>query len=411
MVKRSTHRFPAVLLGLFLCLSAMPVAAEWVQGQGHGVIMQGDSSRAEQQARDAALRNAALQYESRFSSEETVTNGVVTDTRMTLISNARVQEIRNEHIHRQGNRIRVTLEARFSREGEEDESAQCGGDGPNAYTKRVAFAGFRVVNADQGAIGRLQGLDRAVPEALIERLLDAPRLSPYAATHLTFYHDDARNAPTQMEARNRLHQALTIAEELNVQFIVSGVVRDLGVERPDTWRLSTINNLRRGLGLLNRDRRFVVDLFIHDGFSGAPLLQQRFSTSGLWNRGPGDRVGFATADFDRTPYGEQVNRLLTEMAAQVESQLACQPFMARVERVDDHQVRIGAGASSGVRPGDKLRLYRAERFLSLPNQQPELQNSHVSVTIRQVHPDFASGEMAVEGGRVNIRKGDRVIGW
>lgn len=406
-------RFPQVLsqllMGLCLCLLALPVAARWVEGQGHGVIMQGDPSRAEQQARNAALRSAALQYESHFSSEETVSNGVVTDTRMSLVSSARVQAIRNERVTRQGNRVRVSLEALFSDSPRED-VAECGGEGPNEYGKRVAFAGFRVINADQGGIGRLEGLDRTVPEILVEALRESPRLHPMAATHLTFY-GDARNAPTEMVARNSLDQTLAIADEMDVQFVVSGVVRDLGVERPDTWRRSVLNDMRRGLGLLNRERRFVADLFIHDGFSGAPLLQQRFSTSGTWNRGPGERVGFATADFESTPYGKQVNQLLAAMAAGVETHLACQPFMARIQRVDDHQVRIAAGASSGLRPGDRLKLYRAERFLSLPNQQPALQNSHASVTIRQVHPDFASGEMAVEGGRVNIRKGDVVIGW
>ncbi|TVP60485.1 MAG: hypothetical protein EA349_01250, partial [Halomonadaceae bacterium] len=391
-----------------LLLLALPATAQWVEGHGNAVVHDHDRdiNKVEQQARNAALRNAAMQFESRVESHQTVTNGVITDTRMTVLSRARVQEVRNEVVSRHGDRIRVTLEARLATDNDTEDEAMvaCGGEPINRFGKGVAFAGFHVVNPGQGGIGRLEGLDRAVPEALVANMQGAKLVRPFAATHLAVY-EDARNAPTRMVERNRLEQAVSTASEMGVQFVVSGVVRDFGVEAPDTWRSSVLNNLRRGVGGLNRERRFVVDMMIHDGFSGAPILQQRFSTSGTWDKGPGDNVGFATAAFDQTPYGRQVNRLLAIMTQEIERNLACQPFMARIERVENDRVRIAAGANNGLRPGDTLALYRTERFLELPGQLPELQNSRANLTVRQVHPDFASGEMGVEGGRINIQRG------
>jgi len=394
------------LIGLWLVLVAAPVAAVWVEGVGEAVIADGDTEKAREQARNAALRNAALQYEVHVASSDTVSNGVLTDTRLTVVSSANVHEIRNEHSSRHGQRMRVSLEARLSNSPAPD----CGGKGRSEYSKRVGIAGFHVINPDQGGIGRLEGLERAVPERIAAELAESRNLRAYSATHLKLF-EDGRNAPTRLEHRNRLTNALELADEMNVQFVVSGVVRDFGVEEPDTWGSSVWRSMRRGLGTLNRERRFVLDLFIHDGLSGAPILQQRFTTSGTWDRGPGDRTGFATAAFDNTPYGEKVNQLLAQVAKQVDDGVACQPFMAKVERVDNHNVRIGAGASSGIRPGDTLRLYRRERFLELPNHMPELHDSHTEVKIRQVHPDFSSGEMPVQGGRVNIQRGDMVIAW
>jgi hypothetical protein len=57
------------------CLTAQAVVLE---GIGHGTIVEGNLEQARADARQAAMRDLALQYEARVSTEDTMENGKLT---------------------------------------------------------------------------------------------------------------------------------------------------------------------------------------------------------------------------------------------------------------------------------------------------------------------------------------------
>lgn len=127
-----------LLVTLAVNLLVYPVAqAVVLEGVGHATIYNGDLEAAREQARKAALRDVALQYEAQISSHDTMENGVVTESRVQVASSARARDARIVDEYRRGDLLRVTVRADMS------EGASCGAGDAADLKKRVAVTGFR----------------------------------------------------------------------------------------------------------------------------------------------------------------------------------------------------------------------------------------------------------------------------
>ncbi|MGM0766479.1 MAG: flagellar assembly protein T N-terminal domain-containing protein [Pseudomonadota bacterium] len=394
------------LLGAFsVTLLMTPLAhAVVLEGVGHATIHDGDLEAGREKARKAALRDVALQYEARISSHDTVENGVLTESRLEVASSARARDARIIDEYRRGDLLRVTVRADMS------EGSSCGAGEAANLKKRVAVTGFPILYPDQARVGRISDAGEILPQQLQASLRDTNRLQVYGATTSRLF-QDLLNAPTQQNFDNSLSNVIQVAREMDVQFVVTGVIRDLGVSDPSAWGTSVLNRMQRGVGLANQNRRFVADMIVFDGFSGAPVYQQRFTAEAQWDAGPGASSGFDSAGFQETAYGQAVGDVMTDMSSAVQDALACQPFITRVTRVDGNRVTLASGATAGLRPGDELNLYRSQRFFDSLGGTPELSDSQTRVTLRNVHPDFSNGEIPLSGGEINIQRDDVAIIW
>jgi len=275
--------------------------------------------------------------------------------------------------------------------------------------KTVVITGFPLLQPAQASAGGLGDAATVLPQWLQARLHASDRLQVLAAGGLSLFPDPA-SAPTRPDQGNRFRNVARVARELGGQFVVSGVIRDLGFADAAAWNRSVWTGFRRAIGALDQTRYFVADLMIFDGFSGSLLYQERFQTSGEWQE-PGSPGGFASAAFRRTTYGQAVLGVLEEMAGAVTEALACQPFMTRIVRVNGSSVTLAAGAGAGLRPGDKLALYRSSRHWDALDEAPELTGAGVSVTLDSVHPETARGHMSQDGRELNIQREDIAIIW
>ncbi|KPQ03167.1 flagella assembly protein FlgT [Marinobacter sp. HL-58] len=392
------------ILVITALLFAANVQAVVLEGVGHATIHNDDLDSARQEARKAALRDVSLQYEAKISSRDTMEDGVVTESRLQVASSSRARSVKVVDEYRRGNLLRITVRADMS------ESGSCQAGDAAGLKKRVAVTGFPMVYPDQARIGRIDDAGEILPQLLQADLRESGDLQVFGATTQRLF-SDLLNAPTQQKFNNRLTNVIEVARELGVQFVVAGVIRDVGVSDPDAWGSSVIKRMQRGIGAVNQNRRFVADLMVYDGFSGAPVYQERFATEAQWDAGPGSSDGFGSAGFQETRYGRAVKGLMGDMASAVNNALACQPFITRVTRVDGRKVILDSGATAGLRPGDELKLYRSASFFDSPGATPELQDSRTTMTVNNVHPEFSNGEIPVSGGQINIQRDDVAIVW
>lgn len=387
--------------------AALPIAsasAAWVQGTGQAVIRNNDLTAAREMARDAALRDAALRYEANIASEDTMHNGVLTDSRLTVASQARARQVNVLEEQRSGDVIRLTVEAEMSK------GSRCGAGAASRMSKRVAVTGFPLVNTDQARFGQIGDVDQVLPQKLQQRLQETGKVQVLSSSGTQLF-PNPDNAPTSQNFDNSLTNVIKLARELDAQFVVTGVIRDLGMADPAAWGTSVLDRVQRSMGMANQKRRFVADLFVYDGYSGSPVYRKRFITTGNWDIDPDETTGFGSLAFDQTDYGKAVKKTMSEMSQAVSQALTCQPFMTRIKRVDGQQVYLSAGATSGLRPGDKLHLYRSYRFFDSPDATPELRDAKTTVTVNQVHPEFSSGLMPDLGGQLNLQRDDIAIVW
>lgn len=291
-----------------------------------------------------------------------------------------------------------------------EESSSCPGRDTSRLRKNVAVTRFPLLDTEGAVLGRLGNVASALPRMLSEELSPRETILMQSAFDRRLY-ERLANAPTVQALDRRLTRASELSRSMGVQFVISGVVRDIGAEAPEAWGTSTVSQWRRGLGLANRQRRLAVELFVYDGLSGVMVMSKRLEVRGEWDHGLAAEVGFGTPAFFETDYGQRIGKRVSVLADEVAVNLGCQPFIASVERVDDKRIRISAGADSGLRPGQTMELLRAERYLDQAQDYPALRPTGQTMEVKQVQPRFSSGRLPVEGGRINVQRGDRAIIW
>ena len=395
------------LIALVLLLGASWCQAAWMTATGRAEVVAGQYDLARQAARDDALRQLALGTQARVSSESAVEQGQLTRDRLNVRSDVQIRGTRILDEQVSGNMMTLTLAADVV----SLPAATCAANTANGYRKPVAVLGFALQHPEQALIGQLQNVDRALSGVLTQALNERGHMLALEASHLRLY-EDPTNAPARQTDRQTLTQALETAKHLGVQFVISGVVRNIGVRAPESFQRSAWNNALRGLGMRDTERSFEVELFVHDGFSGEVIYQQRYQTSGNWHLAPDQAVPFASAGFWRVEYGKAVQRLLGDLVADVDEHLRCLPFMTRITRAQGDLLQFNAGGNTGVRPGDELQVYRASETYDAQLQKGmELTDAQVSLKVIQVQPGFAQGRLEVDAGRVNIQADDVLIAW
>ncbi|RMF19789.1 MAG: hypothetical protein D6758_01110, partial [Gammaproteobacteria bacterium] len=313
---------------LALFLLWVPLAsAEWVTARGEAPIMAGDINQARAEAHKQALAQAALLFEARVSSYDELEDGALVRSTLKVSSDAqarRVVVLKEEVLPKT---VRLTIRADMVA------APACNGREVNRYRKRIALLGTAVESPAQTGWGGLTDIGRGLPAMVYGALSGKPGLDVLKASHLGLY-DDWINAPAHLTDQRTLTQVVDISREMGAQFIVSTVVRDARVRTPETFGSSLVSTAWRLTPWSDRSRRFVLDVFVHDGFSGALIYRNQYETEGDWQLDPNAPVGFGSQRFLDQPYGQQVARVLTRAADDLGDNLRCQPFMTRIRQVD-----------------------------------------------------------------------------
>jgi hypothetical protein len=390
---------------LILLMFSPFVSAEWVQVIGKASYVEGNYEQARGKAREDALRQAIMQIGSHVKSEQRVVNGILKFDQVSVSSQARVKKslVLDEYIYKGVLHLSMNVDV--------DDVPTCSGSQASTYKKQVVVLGFAVQSPDQTRLGAIHDVNRGLSSELNQALHERGDLVVFQSSQNSLY-EDLINAPTSYTEQQTLTKAAAFAKQTGAQFVVSGVIRDLGFEDEAALGTSYWAHLKRLGGQANTNRRFIVDVFVHDGFSGAIIWQKNFALSEKWTTDPGKKIGFGSAEFWQDDYGVAVGGMVNEMAAMIDDQLRCQPFMTRISRIEGKTIHFLSGASSGVRPGDKLALYRTFNFYDADLLQGvELTNVKTTLTVSQVHPGFSSGKVLVEPGRLNIQIDDLLIAW
>lgn len=394
-----------IMIILFLCLPAV-VRALTVEVVGQAPL-DGALSHARQQALEDAMQQASLRAGAQVSSTQLMEQGVVKQDDVQLRSQAELKNVEVLWEEQQNGLYQVAIRADVSA------GVMC----PNSsqrYRKAIAVTGFGLAQPMQATLGRLENIEQDLPRVLVNTLNDRGATHALDATRTSLFRDP-RRAPSAETPQQRLTTSVSLATQLGAQYVVSGVVRDLAMQ--GETRDSTPGQGERWLSLLglegnDHERQFVLDVFVHDGLSGAMLFQRSYATQGEWDVARQQRVGFASPRFWKTGYGQQVRGLLTSVVDDLDEVLRCQPFMARVVKARGNRLHIEASAGAGIRPGDKFQVYRTGTFYNLDLEpRTELSDMATEVVVKQVQPQFVIAEMQYTAEHLAIQRDDMVIAW
>lgn len=394
-------RLIATLLLLSLGVSAQAVT---VEAEGRALIYNRDLDSARQQAINNAAQQALLQAGAYISSRQRVSDGIMMTDHLQVRMKGELQNIRVLDERVEGDQLQVRIRA------DVDTDSGCAATPAGQhYLKSAAVAGFPIARSEQAAIGDLSGASSQIAAQLTAQIGSRDHLRALDASYLNV-HPNPATASSRQTGNGNLTDALPAFRDLDVQFIVSGVVRDLSMYQPEKDNEGNVLRVwydqldYRGRQHL---RNFALDVFIHDGFTGALLFSRSYRVGGLWDTDRHVKTGFMTPAFLGTDYGQRVRQLLARISQDLDTAVRCEPFSTRILSTDGNRVTFNAGTITGIRPGDMLRVYRRSTLFD-PQNQPHirLEDTRATLVVNEVHPLFASGNLSQPANSLNIQQDD-----
>lgn len=408
------------LLALVALFISSTAAAQSIEAEGIAALDAGGMEQARQEAIQDALQQAALSAAAQVeaSSSMDATGRLQESVRVTPAAVISSHTVLREWsadglLHVQ---IRAEVQAR---EKATPASQKSLARTPN-FKKKIAVTRFQVVNSLQ--VEDIANIWDGYPLELLRRLEMLGSVLPLnsVSSLLPAGGEPNPDSPTNRDMIRR------IAEQSGSQFVISGVILDAGFGagtiRPywgwqgkESGSRSELAlpwpNIAIGLKPGPSERRLEVEIFLHDGLSGALIARHRASAEADGRVTVGRDKPFASAAFFATPFGSSTERLINTQVEAISNELACLPFMANIVRIQGKKVFLDAGGTSGLRPGDKLTVYHKSSNAPISSLSgatalgiPE--TSATTVTLREVQPLFALGELAADPAKPNLQVGD-----
>ena len=354
-----------------------------------------------------ALRQASLQLGGSIHSSQMLVDGLITNDQMTLKSNGQFRHVRILQEKISHGILEVKIRAEFSK------GDQCEINQGNGYRKAVAIAGFALQNPKEATLGGLYNIEQRLSGVMANAINTRHRLHAMDSGHILLFSSVDR-APSSQNNLQRLSTGVELAKDLGAQFVVSGVIRDLAMINPhaDESRFWDATLDLVGFSRQKRQRNFVLDVYVHDGISGALMLQNTYATQGVWPYDNFEQTSFATPQFWKSDFGTQVKSLLSNVVEDLNENLGCQPYMAKIIDAKGRYIRVDTGGSVGMRPGDELTVYRSSTFYNVDQEGlTQLYDTKVKAMITQVQPRFAIAKLDKNAARYAIQREDVVVAW
>lgn len=286
---------------------------------------------------------------------------------------------------------------------------QCRNAEAPQYRKKLAVAGFPLEYPDQAVLGGLRDVGKTVSTSLYQRLEHSGQVQVFSAPQWQMYASSSTAPTMMMGSGNKLGKYSAVSREMGAQFVLSGVIRDVGVADPGAWNTDYGSKLKGALFGSDTRRNFEVDTIVHDGYTGRIVMEKRYSGSGRWDVSRYDGVDFGSPRFFDTAYGQAVEKVLGDITSDVIAQLDCQPMLVPVIEVTGKDLLLDVGTASGLLPGAKMRLLRAESSLARPDEPAQLWDTNVELHIHSLALDSARAWMPKLGSHINIQKGDYAV--
>ena len=391
----------------FLLITSQPLWAMQVVAIGEAELNQADKASSRQAALEDAMRQAMLRVKTNVKSSQIIENLQLISDQVEVSTQGSLENLRILKEWEERGSYFVKIQAHVLSQ------STCSSDSHLGLRKKVAVAAFSSQHREHFQLGRLSAVEHKMAEHLVLKLSQKGELQTLNASTTTLFNDQSR-APTIRTPINSLTTVMDLAKTLGAQYVVSGVIRDMDMVNPEGRGARFYDRPLSWVGFKRKKplRQFAVDVFIHEGVSGALLFQKGYATAGEWALPKNKSVGFATAAFWKSGYGKAVKQLVKDVATDLNATLRCQPFMSRIVKTEVNTIIINAGTGSGLRPGHQLKLLKSRYFYDAFSQaRIRLDDTETTVIVKQVQPTFAIAEAPLTLNRINIQMDDFAVSW
>ena len=374
--------------------------------EGQAAISNGMPLLAKKQALQDAIRQASMQSAVDIRSQTSVNQNSVSLDTMSMRTAATVSNTKVIKEWTADNIYHVVAMVELSTD------SSC----TPHYRKRIIATAFPLVKQEQVTGYETRDLYGGIPREINNLLMESGDFIGSNATHINLY--PRPDLAPDLEDRTAYHPSiiLKIAASNGVQFVLSGVIRDLEVESSEYMRgqgplayarsLARVVVARRGIG---------IDIYVHDGLTGALLFQQRYVDDAIGDVWIPATYSVGSERFNATTTGNKIAKIMDQASIDIRQSLSCYPFATRIIEIKDKKVFIDAGAQEKLSVDDQLLVYSSGgddlnldgglSFIGKDKQPAGV------LTIRSITPRYAIGSLEVPARELGIKVGDWVKSW
>ncbi len=403
-----------ILIALLIALSACSniqkvdstVVAQIITVEGQAAIKNGTKLLARKMAIRDAIRQASLQNNSQISSHTVIRQNSILLDAVTLRTTALINntQVIDEWVEAGIYHVRAIVRL--------TSGEMC----TPQYRKRIVATAFPMVQPSHTSMLETDDLVSGIPREIANILTESGAYLGINRTQTVLY-ADPNLAPQLIDAHPYdIANNMTLAQKSHVQFVLSGVIRDLE---------SSTAQYNRGSGVVawfksfNRyyflDRSITIDIYVHDGYSGALLFQHRYKDQASGNILIPEHVMVGSEQFRDTDTGNKITKIINHAVHDIQQSLNCYPFYTRIVDIKNNQVFIDAGAQERLNIGDQLVVYSSLGTVNKLYSEQEVLGHHKKptgvLTITEVNPLFAIGELEAPPHMLGIKTGDWVKSW
>lgn len=352
-----------------------------ILAEGRAAVINGSIALAKKQALQAAVRQAGLQ------------SGALSQAQVleekTLGSTVKV-------------RAKVTLNN--------------GGLCVTQNRKRILATAFPLAETGQVAAAESNDLFSGIPREISNALMASQEFINLDATQISLY-DQPQTAPT-LPADNPYQPSsvMQLAKVHGAQLVLSGVVRDLQIDSGDYIRGSGPEGMVKSwMHDVWSKRTIGLDVYVHDGFTGALLFQRRYQDVAMGNVWLPDNYAVGSFGFKSTQTGAKIAGLIERASADVRQSQSCSPFATRIIKIDGNKLFVDAGAQERLKAGDQLVVYAdassdlglegGSRYVAYDKQPVGV------ITLHDIQTRYAMGYLDVLPAKAGVKVGDWVKSW
>ncbi|NVK57614.1 MAG: flagella assembly protein FlgT [Alteromonadaceae bacterium] len=382
---RQATTLKSAAICLLLCLPGQSDAV-WYETQGQSVVLNGDKVKAKRQATEEALRQAMLFAGASVRSVQQLTNGLLNNDHMEIVASGEVQQLEliSENWHNDVVTVKIRADIFPAQQ-------QCPAEN---YSKTIATSYFPLLERQHAQDGQIQELGRLLSGQL-KREFDR------SAQHAVI--SSIEPYTVHWQSRQVRNQATALATQTKTQFVLTGVIEDLSVHRPNNsalafWQSNTAT------------RSFRLRIELIDGINGAPLLQKSYETESEWDFDRYAQIDASSNQFWRSAYGKALQQQLQQLQSDVDETLACVPATGHVISISaGNELNVSLGRQHGLQPGDSLSVYQVQEVTDYRGEKFIQYHLYpVEVEVIEAYADNARVKAKDERFLANIQPNDFV---
>ncbi len=371
--------------------------------EGQAAVHNGAVLLAKKQALQDAIRVASQQSSVAIRSQSSVSNNNLQFDSMSMRSAAAVSNTKILREWQTGDVYHVKAMVELSPTG------MC----QQIYRKRILATAFPRVVQEQLSDYETNDLDNGIPREINNLLMESNQFIGINATNIALYPRPDLAPETQERDPYQDSKIVKLAHKSGAQFVLSGVIRDLEIASDEYMNGSGIEALVNSWERhLSGKRNIGIDVYVHDGMSGALLLQRRYVDKSEGSVMIPASYTVGSDGFRTTETGKKITEIIDKASNDIQQTLNCYPFATRIADIKGNKVFIDAGAQEKLNVGDQLIVYgTASDGLHLEGGSSFVTSDKqpVSVlTIQSVTARYAIGTIEGSIGKSGIKVGDWV---